>query len=233
MAESQVHELAAAYALNALDGSEQLEFESHLGTCDSCRTELDSFGDAAAALALSPEPASPPDELRARILAQARGGGAVVPLRSRGRSRLIPALAAAAAVAAVGFGIWAASLSSSLSRERDARRGRESALAVLADPAARRVPLRGRTGVLAVAPDGSAALAVLRLPHAPRGKTYQAWVLRGGGRVSSAGTFQASRTTTVFRLGPAVPRSARVAVTLERHGGVSRPTTRPLITATV
>ncbi len=232
MADAEVHQLAAAYALNALDESERRDFEAHLEACETCRTEVGSYGDVTAALALLAAPADPPAELRSRILAQARGDGNVVQLRPRRASRLVPALAAAAAVAAIGLGIWAASLSSSLTRERDARRARESALAVLADPTARRIPLRGRRGVLAVAADGRAALAVLHLPRAPSGKAYEAWVI-GGKKVLPAGTFDASRAATVFRLGRAVPTSAQVAVTIERKGGVSRPSGHPLITASV
>ena len=57
----------------------------------------------------------------------------------------------------------------------------------------------GGQGALAVAPDGSAAVA-LTLPRAPSGKTYEAWVIRDGAVPSRAGLFsrlrRASRSTS-------------------------------------
>ena len=32
-----IHELSAAYALDALDPAEEREFEQHLRTCEQCR----------------------------------------------------------------------------------------------------------------------------------------------------------------------------------------------------
>lgn len=226
------HELAAAYALNALDEEERREFERHLDACPTCREELPSLADAAAALALAVEPVAPPSELRGRILTAARAGGEVVPFPRR----ILPAVSAVAAVAAcaaIAFGIWAATLRGDLSRHREARAADEAALAVLADPAARRVPLSGRSGVLAVRPDGTAALAVNGLGRAPSGKTYEAWVIRGKTPAQPAGVFGGRRDRpTLVVLERAVPKGVTVAVTVERRGGVSSPTTRPILTAT-
>src|SRR5262249_29173109 len=49
---SQLHDLVSLYALGALDSEDQLRFEDHLrGGCESCETELRSFGDLNADLA--------------------------------------------------------------------------------------------------------------------------------------------------------------------------------------
>ena len=229
MVQAEEHELVAAYALNALDEDERRTFEAHLGSCPRCRGELAELGDAAASLAFATADAAPPPALRDRILDSARAGGAVVPLRHRYGARVAVAAAAVAACAAVGLGLWAASLSESLSRERDALRAREAAVAVLADPAARRVALTGRSGVLAVDSRGRAALAVRGLPPAPRGRTYEAWVIERAPR--PAGTFDSGGRVTVFALRSVVPEGAKVAVTIERAGGVDRPTTKPLLVA--
>ena len=77
-----------------------------------------------------------------------------------------------------------------------------------------------------MAPDGSAALA-LTVPRAPSGKTYEAWVIRRG-MATRAGTFDGSDSTSVLDLDQPVPRGSIVAVTLERAGGVDRPTQQPL-----
>ena len=42
MADNAVHDLTPAYALDALDEIERLEYEAHLATCEDCRDELAS-----------------------------------------------------------------------------------------------------------------------------------------------------------------------------------------------
>jgi hypothetical protein len=97
--------------------------------------------------------------------------------------------------------------------------------AVLARPGARLVPMDGR-GAIAVAPDGTAALAVT-VPPAPAGKAYEAWVIQGG-TPKPAGLFEGRDGTSVLDIGQPVRRGAVVAVTLERDGGATRPTRAPL-----
>jgi hypothetical protein len=59
-----------------------------------------------------------------------------------------------------------------LSHSLDRERARASALAIVADPTARRADLSGGQGVVAVARDGRGVLVVHELPAAPDGKTY-------------------------------------------------------------
>ena len=40
MADEAIHDLTAAYALDALDAEEQELYEGHLATCERCREEL-------------------------------------------------------------------------------------------------------------------------------------------------------------------------------------------------
>ena len=40
MAQSEIHEQAAAYALDALDPEDRWTYERHLDTCDRCREEV-------------------------------------------------------------------------------------------------------------------------------------------------------------------------------------------------
>src|SRR6266567_1151871 len=102
-----MHDLTAAYALDALDSDEAREYEDHVATCERCREELVQLGGAAGALAFAVEP-PPPPELRLRILEAARAERPnVVPLRPRW-TRVMPAVAAVAAIAAIAVGIWAA-----------------------------------------------------------------------------------------------------------------------------
>ena len=222
-----IHELTAAYALDALDEREELEYEAHLARCPRCREELASFTETATSLAYGVEFPAPPPALRDRILERARAERPnVVPLRPAWRS-WTAAAAAVAACAAIGLGIWAATLSRSLDRERSAKEQQAGVVSILSDPAARRFALSGSHGTLVVSRTGAGALLVSNLRPAPSGKTYEAWVIQGK-TPRRAGTFGQAKP---FKLTRPVPQGAVVAVTLERHGGVNAPTTKPITAA--
>lgn len=222
MEANALHELTAAYALDALDERDAAEYEAHLAGCDRCRDELVAFRETASALAYAVAAPEPPVGLRDRILTQAVAERPnVVPLRPRWRS-LPGALAAAAACAAIGFGIWAASLSSSLEREREANAEFTRAAAILSDPAARRIALSGDHGALVVRNTGQAALVMRSLPEAPSGKTYEAWVIEDG-RPRPAGLFEGGSGPQAVVLDEPVPEGAQVAATIEEAGGVETP----------
>jgi anti-sigma factor RsiW len=223
-----MHDLTAAYALGALDATESRQYEDHLATCEMCREQLAELGDAASALAFAVESPAPPEALRSQILLRARAERPnVVPLRSR-RTAAVTAIAAVAAVAAIGLGIWASSLSNSLDQERSARQKVER---LLASPNATTKPVTGdTTGTLVVARGGEAALIVSKLPKAPSGKTYEAWVIANG-EPQRAGTFAGGGDTSLVTLERPVPKGAKVAVTLERKPGTDQPTTRILISS--
>src|SRR5918911_786405 len=222
-----IHELTAAYALDALDEREEREYEAHLARCTRCREELASFTEAATSLAYGVESPAPPPGLRDRILVQARAERPnVVPLRPAWRS-WTAAAAAVAACAAIGLGIWAATLSRSLDRERSAKEQQAGVVSILSDPAARRFALSGSHGTLVVSRSGAGALLVSNLGPAPSGKTYEAWVIQGK-MPKRAGTFGAAKP---FELTRPVPQGAVVAVTLERPGGGDAPANKPLTPA--
>jgi anti-sigma-K factor RskA len=209
MERTGIHELSAAYALDALDADERGEFEEHLTHCPECREAVASFQETASALAHHVEMPPPPPSLRDRILEQARREQPnVVPLRPRWVFPATATVAAVAACAAIGFGIWAAALNNRLGER----------------PAA--VGLSGANGSLIVSPAGEGTLVVRNLDPAPAGKTYEAWVIKGGTPLP-AGTFTGGGRIA-FVLTRPVPDGAIVAVTLERAGGVPKPTTTPL-----
>ncbi len=246
MGQDAIHGLTAAYALHALTDEEEAEYEAHLARCPDCRDELASFRETAAALAYGIEAPAPSPALRDRILAQARSERSnVVPLPRRRWALPTPrwafptprwalpaaaAAAAAAVVVAIGVGLWAASLSSSLDEERQAREQQDAALVIVGDPEARRFPLSGADGTLVVASDGEAALVLRDLEAAPEGKVYEAWVSSDGKTMLAAGTFRAESGATVVPLARPVPASGLVAVTLEDRP-VAAPTSEPLFTA--
>jgi anti-sigma factor RsiW len=215
MGAEAVHELTAAYALDALDAADREAYEGHLAGCTRCREDLAELTVAAGALAYAVEPVSPPPLLRDRILEAARAERPnVVPLRPRWASP-IAAVAAVAACTAIGLGIWNVSLHNRLDGAREALRG---------------VPLSGATGSVIVGSHGSGALVVADLRSPPAGKTYEAWVVEGRA-ARPAGVFSGGRGTTVVRLTRPIPRGAVVAVTVEPAGGSTQPTSKPFITS--
>ena len=223
-----LHELTAAYALDALDEHDEQAYEEHLRTCAQCQAELASLRETAGALAFAVPAPEPPEVLRGRILDAARAErGTVVPLRRRWVTPALGAAAAVAAAVAIGLGIWAANLQSDLSTTRDALANEETAAAILADPTAQRHEVTGADGTLVVAEDGQAVIAFDDLPPAPAGKTYEVWVIPGETPERST-LFDEPGRILIDR---PVPDGATVAVTVEPEGGVDAPTSQPTITA--
>ena len=155
MEANALHDLTAAYALDALDSEDARAYEAHLARCERCREELAELSDAAGALAYGTEAPMPPPELRARILQQAqRERPNVVPLRPRW-VKPVAAIAAVAACTAIGLGIWAATLSSKLDRSESRLARQEQVAQIVSQPGSRTISFA--RGTLVVAPNGEAA----------------------------------------------------------------------------
>jgi anti-sigma-K factor RskA len=211
MTQPELHDLAAAYALNALDPEDRWTYERHLDTCERCRDEVAALRETASELAYIAEGPAPPPELRARILSEARAGkpAEVVPLRRRWLFPVTAVAAVAAGLTAIGIGLWASS---------DEAPG-QRVVAVQSESAA---------GNLIVA--GDEATLVVCLAEAPAGKTYEAWVVED----------ETPRPAGLFPGGcQSVPLEERVssgdvvAVTLEDEGGAQAPTSDILLSAGV
>jgi len=228
------HDLTAAYALDALDADDREAYEAHLGQCERCRAELATLGEAATALAWAVASPAPPQRLRERILGAAaaeRQNVVSLPVRRQWLFRATAAAAAVAACVALGLGLWASSLSHSLNTERSAHESAARAMEIFTNPASRKIALRGGNGTVAVDPTGHGALVVRRLPTAPAGKTYEAWVIPPGGEAKRAGLFRGGDAATMLTLDAMVPKGSVVAATMERQGGVDAPTETPLFSA--
>ena len=197
-----LHELTAAYALDALDADEAEAYEKHLGQCEECREQLAGLNEAAGHLAYATVAPAPPARLRAAILERAAAERSnVVPLfRRRWVARGLAVAAAAAACVVVGLAV---------------------ALSQSSHP-------RVVSAAVRVGANGKATLTVSGLRAAPHGKTYEAWVIPTGRPPRPAGLFSGS---TTVRLRGTVPSNAVVAVTVERAGGAPAPTTAPILTA--
>jgi anti-sigma factor RsiW len=196
-----LHELTAAYALDALDADEAEAYEKHLGQCEECREQLAGLNETAGALAFATVAPAPPTRLRAVILERAAAERSnVVPLlRRRWVVRGLAVAAAAAACIVVGLTV-------ALSQKSHTN--------------------YVGIGVVRNA-DGTATMTVSGLRAAPHGKTYEAWVIVGS-KAAPAGLFSGS---TTVRLRGTVPRNAVIGVTIERAGGVRVPTMAPILSA--
>jgi anti-sigma-K factor RskA len=199
-----LHDLTAAYALDALGPDEAEAYERHLGQCEECRAQLAELNEASAALAFGTVAPAPPARLRASILdAAAAERTNVVPLRRhRWVTRGLAVAAAAAACIVVGLVV-------SLSQSSHSK---------------------NVSWTVVVRPNRTATVHVSGLKAAPSGKTYEAWVIPMGRAPRPAGLFPGGTDTTVPLQGT-VPRSAIVAVTVEPHGGSPKPTQTPIFTA--
>jgi anti-sigma-K factor RskA len=224
---------AGPYLLGALPEDEARAFEAHLRTCHVCRDELGRLRVAADVLPRSVPQFEPPPSLKAALMETveaearaARGAPAREPrwrgwlggvTRMRPRVALTVAVAVVALAVVAGFGV--AQLVS------DDHGGRE--LAATVDHS--RLP--GGRATLTVDGDGHSGgiLQVRRFPQLQRGRTYQAWVDRGG-KISPQPTFdvRADGSGVV-----ALPTDLRdvdaVLVTRERRGGSPAPSEQPVM----
>lgn len=200
-----VHDLTAAYALDALAPDEANAYEEHLGQCEQCRADLAELNVAAAALAFGAVSPAPPPRLRETILqAAAAERSNVVPLRRRSWApRALVLVAAAAAFVAVGFTVAAL---------------RPGGTTVV-------------TATVVLAADRTATLQVSGLAQAPTQKTYEAWIIPVGSTPRPAGLLAGGASGSRLELRGKVPPHAVVAVTIEPAGGDSVPTTAPLVQA--
>ena len=243
MTDHQWSELAAPYALGALDPEERARFEAHLAECAVCRGEVQSLREVTALLANTAPAAAPPAALRDRILREARR---VRPIGAR-RAGLGPWLAAAASLV-LALGIGYAYL-----RERAAREQARASLAAARDSLAVRDSLVATllspdAGTAALAATGQApsarvfwspsrrrvVMAVFHLAPAPVGRTYQLWAIAQGKPVS-IGIFNTSpdgRLVAEMAL-PVDLKFELTAVTEEPAGGSPQPTQQPFLVGKV
>lgn len=218
-----IHHLAAAYTLDALDPDEQRVFEAHLETCDTCRAEVAEFRDVAGDLATATS-AAPPASMRDRVLAevsqtrQVRPPVRPAPERTR-RGRSAVWLAAAAAF--IGIIAGAAVTLTVLDRGSDTE-------PVLSAPDAATVPLDGENGSVRVVWSSDLGRAVVLgdgLPDPGADRVYELWAIVDGEPVP-AGLFTPDdgSVRSTLDLDPAARRPAAWGITNEPAGGSPAPT---------
>lgn len=224
--EIELHELAAPYALDALDERERAAFEAHLGRCEGCRRDVAELTATAGELAGAVAEAPPP-ELRAAVLAQVADTRQQPPAvsslddhRSR-RAARVPRLLAAAAALVVVAGLATAVV---LQQGRLAELEAVEQLATASDVTLTELsgPGEGELRLLSSQEEGSVAV-VGELPPPGEGRTYQLWLIDDAGP-ASAGTFGPEGTRVEHLAEGDVAAAVAVGVTEEPAGGSPQPT---------
>ncbi len=181
-----IHHLAAAYALDALDERERAVFEEHYASCEVCAADVRRFRATAGRLAHASAAAPSPD-VRARVLAEVAAtrqlpplvDGGVRSLGSRRRQVLGAGLGIAAAFLLLLAGVV-------VLRDGGGGMGEELA-AVVEAPDGRMVTLTGTgdvAGSVMVAWSAERDRVLLMadgLPPAPDGQAYELWLIGEAG----------------------------------------------------
>ncbi|WP_030761649.1 anti-sigma factor [Streptomyces sp. NRRL F-2664] len=239
---SDLHTLAAAYALDALDPAEREAFTDHLPQCLVCREEVAGFEATAARLA-DAAAHTPPDAMKHRVMAAVDGvrqlpprvthTAPTAPFGRRLRRRAVPLALAASVVAAASFAGLAAWQNQQndqyQQRARQAEQRLDDVSTVLAAPDARTVHGRTANGaattVVASERQNRAVFTASGLPAAAPGTTYQLW-LDHDGTMRPAGLIRQDGSVLID--GDPADAGA-VGLTLEPAGGSLHPTSAPLL----
>jgi anti-sigma-K factor RskA len=251
----ELHVLAGAYALDALDGDELRDFEAHLATCAECRAEVAELREVAARLGSS-EALAPPPRVRSAVLAQIagtaqerpsaapapvdgatvaslddarpdRGGGPTTADTSgRGGRPGRRILAIAAALVLIAGAVGAGVAISRLSDRADTA---EDLAALVARPDAVTFKLEGADhpgiNVVFSPEEGRAALLADGLERVPDDRTYELWAIRGGSPDKVA-LFNADPDGALrTTIDTDLGEPDALAVTVEPAGGSPAPTT--------
>jgi anti-sigma-K factor RskA len=230
MSGTDLHHLAAAYALDALDPSERADFEAHYHDCEICVADVVDFRNVLTGLA-AVSPQTPPADLKARVMADIATtrqlSPRVAPLeaaRARrqlaGRRVAITAMAIAASlVLAVGTGFLVG---------RSGGNSYQQALAEVFDrPDLRMIELSGDgAGEFHVAWSPEAGQAVVTgdgLVDPGDGKVYELWLINDKGP-QPLGLLDNASDGTIREVVDVSGDGAQMGVTIEQEGGAQTPT---------
>jgi anti-sigma-K factor RskA len=253
MNRDEIIELAAGYALGALEVEDRARFEALLAAGDvEARAVLRGFESTVAGLAVETAEGAAPEvkaALMASIDAGGRARGALTPVPSAARpAPARPSLWTVVAMSTMAAGIAALAVGLAVSTVYDQRirqlaqeqsllkrdlARQETLVTILRDPATRAIALSG----LPPAPEAKARilwhatagglLVAQGLPPAPEGKAYELWAIAGKGAPVPAGVFAVdAKGVGSLRVAPLQAGEAldTFAVTLEPAGGAPAPT---------
>jgi anti-sigma-K factor RskA len=237
---TDIHQLAAAYALDAVDDRERAEFEAHYPNCPVCRPEVAGFRETlsqvAAAVAVAP-----PVSLKADVMAEISATRQLSPLlpdsvidlasHRRRRQGMLRTLTVAAALIVIAAGAFVVGRHSSGGDDYAA-----AAKAITDRPDIRKTTLRGTVeGSFQVAWSPSARKIVVEgdgLADPGPGKAYELWLIDAAGP-HAVQLLDKAEGQKVRRVITVDGSPAQWAVTVEPEGGVDAPTSDPIFSGAV
>lgn len=243
---ADIHTLAAPYVLHALPVDEEQMFEAHLLECAACRTDVDEYREAAAALGAATG-AALPDEMKQQVLARIReirplppsddvpgedfapGGSARARAIRRWWPRVTTGLVAAMTAVIAVLGIRLVDVQDELDQTRQFG-AQMSELVGAEDTEMLQTESDGGHGRVLVSRSlDTAVLIADGMEPAPADHTYQLWFIGDDG-ARSAGLLGDSADGDV---GPftasGLGEAAQLGITVEPEGGSEEPTTDPVM----
>jgi anti-sigma-K factor RskA len=231
---TDVHTLSGAYALDALSPEEAAEFRRHLDGCQACRDEVRELQRAAARMG-GAQAATPPADLKTRILAAAertpqeppvratRPSSPAAPEKSRRRWPVWLAAAAAAVVIAGGGVIGLQAI------QEDEPTLPVAVSQVFEADDARTATVRTENGgklTVGVSPSrNEMAVDTRDLPELDGDRVYQLWAVHGEDMVN-VGVLDDPDEGAAMGM---PEEDTTVAVTVEPDGGSEQPTSSPIV----
>lgn len=256
--DERMEELAAGYALDALETEDAAAFLTHARGCEWCAVLVLEYRAVTSALGLSVPEMDASPELRERLLRMiaadeaadsASSAGPSEPRTlpvprpargaARGRSPIWGLATAALLLVSLGLGYWNWRLQEEIRQLQLASVQEQQLMTALAAGAQRHALTS--TGVVPnahgmVVPDpsgGDPFILLANLPELPGGRTYQAWVVGPQGPVDAGVLPEQSGGTLVARL-TRLPRPGEtVALTEEPAGGVPAPTGQVILAGVI
>jgi anti-sigma-K factor RskA len=230
------HTLAGAYVLQSLNDLERRRFERHMARCPDCAEEMRSLQEATARLALAsdrPAPATLRGKVFAEIEHTRQEAPRTAPSRRRALRPLGPGLLVAAACLVAALVAGGVAVDAGRDAQRASALNREIT-AIVTAPDARRVAGRsdatGTTAIVTSRTLDKALITTGALRPLPEARTYQFWFMRDG-TARSAGTLTPDGDADPRTLIASGVRGAQqIGITVERAGGVDRPTSTPFFT---
>ena len=229
-------DLAASFALEALDPDEQAGYVRHLGVCGVCRALASGYGDVADALPAALELREASAGLKERVLAPIRaqaGREASITRPWWGRTWVAPASLAAAAVFAVLLGA-ALAWNFSLRSRQDDQEQQLTMQGQILDAIAGGGRVRqlkgtkdapGASGTVVQSPSGGRAFILVRdLPELPEGMQYQVWRIKGATPVGAGLFSYEGPDEQMVALAVDFSDADAIGISIEPKGGSASPT---------
>jgi anti-sigma-K factor RskA len=230
---SLLRENLPAYALGALDVDEAAALETHLQSCESCRTELEQYRAVSDSLLTAMPARLPSAALRKRLQSQLPSA------QKQARPRLAWSFSQWAIGAALALLLLMNLFSFMQMRTIQSQQAsllqqiktNQFALSMLAYPSTQAFPIDGQNlsgSVLVDHERNTVALVMWNLPELSDEQAYQVWLIEPNGHRISAGLFRpqadVAYTTQPVYAKPDLSQFVGVGVTIEPAGGSEQPT---------